>query len=105
MSAERGILLLGDGPEIAELESRLKERGRAPVVVGWDAPRLAASPEDPMLAQADRAAGDAALVIEMVEGSLEGKREALEALSGSGEAVILSSSLRVGPTEAGSWLP
>ena len=40
-----------------------------------------------------------------MEGSLEGKREALEALSGSGEAVILSSSLRVGPTEAGSWVP
>ena len=99
------ILLLGDGPEILEVGERLRAAGRSPVLVHWPEPRTLPFPEDPLLGQVEREARAAEVVIEFIEGSLEGKREALEAAAEGEPELVLSSAYRAGPTEVGSWLP
>ena len=98
------LLLVGDGPEILDLAAVLKNAGRSPVLVTWGAPREEAFPEDPLLKETRRAARTAGTVVEFVEGSLAGKREVVEALGMGHAPLILSSALRAGPTEVGSWL-
>lgn len=98
------LLLVGDGPEVLELAVRLKSAGHTPELVNWGAPRESAFPGDPLLDEVRAKARQAEYILEFVEGSLAGKREALEAASGSRASLVLSSSLRAGPTEVGSWL-
>lgn len=99
------MLLVGDGPEILEFAALLKNAGRSPEIVNWGAPREEAFPSDPLLAEARAKARRVETIVEFVEGSLAGKREVYEALSGTQASLIIGSALRVGPTEIGSWLP
>lgn len=96
MPAER-VFVAGDGPEAADLAARLRQAGH-----DVDVATLA----DASYVDLHKRAAAASVVVEFIEDSLEQKRASIAALASleDGPSLLLSSSLRVGPTEVGSWL-